>query len=64
VHPKGRYILNPGDRLTTLEAGGGGYGDPRRRDRDALARDVREGLVSVEAAARDYGADMPKITAE
>ena len=23
VHPKGRYILKPGDRITTLEAGGG-----------------------------------------
>ncbi len=64
VHPKGRYILNPGDRLTTLEAGGGGYGDPRRRDRAALECDVRDGLVSVESAVRDYGADAGKITAE
>lgn len=57
VHPKGRYVLAPGDRLTTLEAGGGGYGDPHLRDRAAVARDVRDGLVSAEAAVREYGAD-------
>ena len=55
VHPKGRYVLAPGDRLTTLESGGGGYGDPRKRDRAALARDVAQGFVSEEAARKDYG---------
>jgi N-methylhydantoinase B len=64
VHPKGRYILHSGDRLTTIEAGGGGYGDPRRRDREALARDVRDGLVSVESAMHDYGTDTGNITDE
>jgi N-methylhydantoinase B len=37
-------------------AGGGGYGDPRSRDPEALARDLREGKVSPESARRDYGA--------
>lgn len=55
VHPKGRYVLAPGDRLTTLEAGGGGMGDPMHRARDAVQRDVEMGFVSAEAAARDYG---------
>lgn len=55
VHPKGRYILQPGDRLVTLEAGGGGYGDPRHRDRAAVRADVDQGLVTPEAAAREYG---------
>jgi N-methylhydantoinase B len=36
-------------------AGGGGYGDPAKRDRAALARDIAEGYVSVEAAEREYG---------
>lgn len=44
-----------GDRITYLTAGGGGYGNPLERDRDQLARDVRTGLVSTEAAAADYG---------
>ncbi len=44
-----------GDRITYLTAGGGGYGNPLARDRDQVARDVRTGLVSTEAAAADYG---------
>ena len=37
--------------------GGGGYGDPVARDRERVRRDVEEGFVSAEAAARDYGLD-------
>jgi N-methylhydantoinase B len=55
VHPKGRYVLAPGDRLTTFEAGGGGFGDPRRRDRAALRRDVEQGFVTATSAAEEYG---------
>ena len=55
VHPKGRYVLKPGDRVETVEAGGGGYGDPRRRRRAAVAEDLRRGLVTREAATREYG---------
>ena len=36
-------------------AGGGGYGDPQKRDRGALARDIAEGYVSAAAAACEYG---------
>lgn len=45
-----------GDRITYLTAGGGGFGDPADRDRAKLERDLRDGLVSAEAAERDYGA--------
>ena len=55
VDPKGRHELAPGDRITLVEAGGGGYGDPRSRDRDALRRDLANGLISEESARRDYG---------
>ena len=55
VHPKGRYVLAPGDRLTTLEAGGGGWGDPRMRDPASVARDVALGHVSREAAHLHHG---------
>jgi N-methylhydantoinase B len=34
---------------------GGGWGDPRRRDPESVLRDVRDGVVSEEAARRDYG---------
>jgi N-methylhydantoinase B len=36
-------------------AGAGGYGDPLERDLDAVARDVRNELVSPGAARADYG---------
>lgn len=47
--------LAAGDRVTLRTAGAGGYGDPYRRDPDRVLDDVRRGLVSVEAASRDYG---------
>jgi N-methylhydantoinase B len=43
--------LRKGDRLTILTQGGGGLGDARRRNRDAMARDVREGKVTAAGAA-------------
>ncbi|MBL8697068.1 MAG: hydantoinase B/oxoprolinase family protein [Alphaproteobacteria bacterium] len=55
VHPKGRYILQPGDRIDTIEAGGGGYGDPRNRRRESIEADLRQGFVTPAAAKRDYG---------
>ena len=54
VHPKGRYVLAPGDRLTLFEAGGGGFGDPHRRDRAALRRDIEQGFVTAKGATQ-YG---------
>jgi N-methylhydantoinase B len=57
VHAKGRYVLAANDELTTWEAGGGGLGDPGRRDRAALRRDVAMGFVSAGSAHRDYGSD-------
>ena len=39
----------------SLSPGGGGYGDPKTRDPARVLRDVRDGIVSREAAERDYG---------
>ena len=63
VQAQGRYTLKPGDRLELLEAGGGGYGDPARRDRRALEADVAQGFVTPEGAARDYGYTIERDTA-
>ncbi|HMM55358.1 MAG TPA: hydantoinase B/oxoprolinase family protein [Candidatus Desulfobacillus sp.] len=38
-----------------VASGGGGYGDPRKRDRKLLREEVRNGVISREAALRDYG---------
>jgi len=51
----GRYEMKAGERFSLQSAAGGGFGDPRRRDRAALERDVAEGYVTVEAAHKDYG---------
>ena len=35
--------------------GGGGYGDPKKRDREKLSAEIRDGLISEEAAKDIYG---------
>ncbi|MBA3451118.1 MAG: hydantoinase B/oxoprolinase family protein [Chloroflexia bacterium] len=47
--------LQQGDQVRLTMPGGGGYGDPRRRKRDSIARDIEEGFVSSERAHADYG---------
>lgn len=55
VPPKyGIHHLGPA-RMIAHTPGGGGWGDPFRRDPDKVLRDVRDGVVSVTAATRDYG---------
>lgn len=44
-----------GDIIVHQVAGGGGCGDPATRDRDAIEKDIRNGLVSAERALTDYG---------
>jgi N-methylhydantoinase B len=51
----GRYDLQAGERFFLQSAGGGGYGDPKKRDRASLAQDIADGYVSAASAARDYG---------
>jgi N-methylhydantoinase B/oxoprolinase/acetone carboxylase alpha subunit len=46
---------NDSDELVFHVASGGGYGDPSDRDVAAIESDIRRGLISREAAARDYG---------
>lgn len=54
-NPYGLTKLHPGDVVTMDAAGGGGYGSPNERDRDALMEDIRMGKVSQEKAGTDYG---------
>jgi len=53
--PSGLTFCEPGDEIVFSSAGGGGYGDPTKRDPDAVAEDVRKGYVSTEGAKKDYG---------
>ena len=52
---KGLSHLVAGDVISLRLPGAGGYGDPFQRDPDLVARDVREGKVSRDAARADYG---------
>ena len=54
VHAKGRNEIAPGSRLSIVEAGGGGYGDPRRRAAAAVAEDVAQGYITPRAARDVY----------
>ena len=49
------YPLREGDTFRLDTPGGGGHGDPLARDPERVLADVREGVVSREAAERDYG---------
>lgn len=49
------WVTDPHSLWRTLSDGGGGWGDPHERDPESVLRDVRDGYVSLDGAARDYG---------
>jgi N-methylhydantoinase B len=53
--PKYGVVRHGPATYRALSPGGGGYGDPRTRDPSRVLRDVRDGVVSAEAAELDYG---------
>jgi len=65
TYPDGeRYRTTTKDLITDIPegtvwyqeaGGGGGYGDPFERAPDKVAWDVRNGVVSIESARKDYG---------
>jgi len=54
LRPKGFQVIPDGDRLILELPGGGGMGEPALRDPARVARDVRDGLVSVADARAVY----------
>lgn len=55
---KGLDYLDKGDVVSLRLPGGGGYGAPEDREREAILRDVRDGKISMQAAREDYGIDV------
>lgn len=55
MNPKGSFDAHRGDVVSVRSGGGGGLGDPRGRDRAAIAADIQSGRISVEAAEALYG---------
>ncbi len=54
--------LQKGDVLVVRTPGGGGYGNPLERSIELVLKDVRDGLVSPEAAHRYYGVTVDPET--
>ena len=55
VGSKATFYASPTDIVSMQTPGGGGYGDPKERDPDAVLDDVRCGKVSLARAREIYG---------
>ncbi|MEQ8369591.1 MAG: hydantoinase B/oxoprolinase family protein, partial [Alphaproteobacteria bacterium] len=64
ITDKGIYDIPAGERLILQTPGGGGFGKPADRDRDAVARDLAHGLISDDAATTlyHYKSNQPRET--
>lgn len=58
------YVLQNGDRIVDFSQGGCGVGDPLERDIEAVKKDVRNEIVSLESARNDYGVVIDPVTME
>jgi len=56
--------VEEGDSFSRPSAGGGGLGDPLKRQTDAVLDDVVDGYVSIERAKKDYGVIIKEIDAD
>lgn len=76
-HPDGvrRYVpphlskdqdieIKAGDRVRVSTPGGGGYGDPSRRDPAEIARDIERGYYTPQQIAERFGVAPQKTAAE
>ena len=51
----GKYMMKAGEGFYMEKAGGGGFGDPTKRDPELIKRDIKEGYIRLLGAERDYG---------
>ncbi|GAA2881886.1 N-methylhydantoinase B [Aminobacter niigataensis] len=56
--------LQQGDTVQRPSAGGGGLGDPLKRDIESVLNDVIEGYVSIGRAKKDYGVVVHEVDAD
>lgn len=59
IFPNGKVTmrLDVNEAYIVRSGGGGGFGDPLKRDRERVKNDLYQGYISPVAAARDYGLD-------
>lgn len=64
ITDKGIYDIPAGEHLILQTPGGGGFGEPADRERDAVARDLAHGLISDDAATTlyHYKSNQPEET--
>jgi N-methylhydantoinase B len=55
LHAKLTMTFRRGEVFRHDLPGAGGWGDPLERDLALIAKDLRDGLVTIDGAARDYG---------
>ena len=48
------FPLEKGDRIVLKTGGGGGYGDPKGRDRAAIEKDLEMGYITLDEAKIHY----------
>ena len=58
---KGKQFVGPGRTVQMAFPGGGGYGDPKDRDKADVRRDLAGGYITAEVAADIYGLDEADI---
>ncbi|MFT5048603.1 MAG: N-methylhydantoinase B/oxoprolinase/acetone carboxylase alpha subunit [Porticoccaceae bacterium] len=54
INDKGTYRIPAGETLILQTPGGGGFGNPHRRSRSVVAKDLSHGLISEDAAMNIY----------
>lgn len=60
IGDKGLYTIPAGDRLILQTPGGGGFGEPKTRERERVKSDLSEGLISEETANNIYHLNQSK----
>ncbi len=53
----GQFLIAPGQLASVVTGGSGGYGNPKERDRNQVAADLRDGKISRDQAANAYRLD-------
>jgi N-methylhydantoinase B len=56
--PMGLIEMRAGDSFRHVSAGGGGYGDPKKRQKSAIIADVLAGKLTPYGAMHDYGVSV------
>jgi N-methylhydantoinase B len=55
------HRLPKGTIVEQIIGGGGGYGDPSKRERFKISDEIKNGLLSIQKACQEYGYQGPVI---